>query len=118
VTDLDFSVDDMAEVVHGAHCRLNARLGDNAPDGPWITLPGEQQDFIRARVRLIVRGASPSDIQAHWVRWMTKRKWKLGEAKDPIRKEHPNLRPLNELEPAQQLKVYLAIAIVTEMAKW
>lgn len=112
------SVDDMAEVVHGAHCRLNARLGDNAPDGPWDTLPEEQKDFIRRRVTLIMAGVSPSDLQADWVKWMIKRKWTLGEAKDPIEKTHPNLRPLNELDDVQQLKVYLAVAIVKEMMQW
>ena len=113
-----FSIDDMADVVHGAHCRLNARLGDNAPDGPWDVLPEDQKDFIRQRVALIESGKSPMEIQAHWVRWMLKQKWKLGPVKDPVKKEHPNLRPLNELEPAQQLKVYLAVAIVREMMRW
>jgi hypothetical protein len=108
----------MAEVVHGAHIRLNARLGDMAPEGPWETLSKDSQEFVRHRVRLIVRGVSPCELQADWVRWMVRRKWTLGEVKDPIARTHPNLLPLNELEDAQQLKVYLAVAIVREMMKW
>jgi hypothetical protein len=115
MAEREFTDEEIADVVHGAHIRLNARLDDPSPEGPWDTLTGDEQDFIIARVRLIRQGASPEQVQEHWVEWMARRGWTPGEEKDYAAKTHPNMKGLWELPSEQQLKVFLAMAIVREM---
>jgi hypothetical protein len=107
----------VAQVVHGAHCALNAVLGDPAPDGPWETLTPEHKEQVTRRVRLIREGCGPEAIHQAWVSEMTALGWVPGDVKDPcaVPRTHPCLRPWRELPPDQQRKDTQAIAITRNL---
>lgn len=102
----------IAPVVHGANNMWNMVLGDCAPNAPWDALGEEGQYFVFLRVRQILEGDSPEDLQGAWDTYVTARGWRQGAVKDPAEKTHPNVgRELEDLPEDQQRKVYLAIAI-------
>jgi hypothetical protein len=106
------SDEDLADIIHGAHARLNARLGDPYSDEPHAALPGWHREMLARRVRLIRQGCSPADVQADWVECMLAQGWKPGPVKDLEKKEHPNLRDYAELDLISRRKVLLAFRIV------
>lgn len=110
-----FSDEDIADVIHGAHGRLNARLGDTVPQGPWDTLGADHKEMITNRVRLVRQGATPEEVQDHWIGYMEERGWTYGPVKDPFLKTHPGMLPWPKLGQYDRLKVMLAFRITYAM---
>lgn len=108
--------EDLADIVHGAHARLNARLGDPYDDEPFAALPQWRQRMLAERVRMILDGFNPAEVHAAWVFRMGARGWRLGPVKDLEKKEHPNLKAYRELDLPARRKVLLAFGIVRALA--
>lgn len=108
---MNLTDEDIADIVHGAHARLNARTGDSYSDEPFNSLPAWHREMLEDRVRRIRVGQDPAQVQAAWVEVMKDEGWSWGPVKDLENKHHPNLVGWEDLCPDGRTKVMLAFRI-------
>jgi hypothetical protein len=63
-------------------------------------------------------GMTPERHHDAWVRDMLSVGWRLGRARDPGERTHPNLVPFAALPPGEQFKDVLGLAIARTMLAW
>jgi len=84
----------------------------------WEYAPQAERDRLRVVViETATRWWQPRDIHAAWLITHTNQGWRYGPEKDPLQKEHPSIRPWDELTPAQQHQDILFHAIVGSLTR-
>lgn len=104
-------VDLVAQIAHEANRAYCQAIGDNSQP-PWENAPEWQKSSARDGVENVMRGASPGDSHANWLRHKEADGWKYGETKDADKRTHPCMLPFEQLPPEQQLKDHLFIGVV------
>ena len=81
---------------------------------PWDELTDEGQTSILAGVDAVFFDprATPESMHENWRAWKAEAGWIFGETKDEEVKEHPNMVPWADLDPAEQFKDELFITCV------
>lgn len=113
---MDFTVDQLAHVVHEANRALQRVLGEQWVSPSWWEAPAEMRDSSMHGVRQVLAGATPEELHAEWVRWRTERGWRYGPVKDEWGRTHPCLVDYADLPPEQQVKDALMQAIVLALS--
>lgn len=112
------AVENAAIIAHEANRYYCQSLGDDSQP-PWAEAAEWQQASVLAGVRNIVQNpaTAPGDSHQRWLEHKIADGWKLGPVKDPEKKEHPNMRPFEELNLNEQAKDHLYVAVVRSALK-
>lgn len=80
----------------------------------WHAAPTWQKESAIAGVRHSLEhpGAHPRESHTSWLDVKLKDGWRYGPVKDPMKKEHPCIKPFEELPPQQQAKDHLFCGVV------
>jgi RyR domain len=106
-------IDEIAKVAHDAN-RSYCQAHRDFSQRPWETAPEWQRDSAIQGVEfhLANRDAGPEVSHEKWMAVKLADGWTFGPVKDPEKKQHPCLRPYNELPSEQRMKDFLFRAIV------
>ena len=107
----------IAMVAHEANRAYCAAIGDTSQP-EWDAAPQWQKDSAMLGVKLHVENPAAGAEASHesWMAQKLSEGWKYGPEKDPLNKEHPCIKPFDELPNEQQLKDYLFRAVVHALA--
>lgn len=102
-----------AQLAHEANRAYCASIGDNT-QLVWNDAPQWQRDSAINGVRFHIGNpnATPEDSHNNWLRDKHKDGWVWGPDKDPIRKQHPCMRPYDDLPQSQRSKDYIFRGVV------
>jgi hypothetical protein len=105
-----------ARVAHEANRAYCETLGDHS-QVPFDDAPDNIQQSALDGVTAVATGAvkKPGDSHANWLAFKERDGWKYGPVKDPMVKEHPSIRPFEELDASEQMKDHLFVAVVTTL---
>lgn len=115
---LNLNIDQIAQVCHEANAMYCRTIGDYSQP-TWNNAPLWQKDSAMNGVLLHIKdlsaGHTPRPEASHerWLKQKVDEGWVWGPIKDPAHKEHPCMRPFDELPIEQQLKDHIFVAIVT-----
>ena len=103
----------VAHEVNRAYCKA---IGDDSQP-KWGEAPEWQKKSAIDGVsfHLQNRDAGPEASHENWLKMKKDEGWVYGEIKDPDKKEHPCIKPFNELPKEQQIKDHLFRAVVHAM---
>lgn len=111
------SVEDIARICHAANSAIQSVLGE-VESRPWEYCESWMQRVVIHGVQW--RLANPeATIAAQHERWMADKieaGWCHGPVKDETRKQHPNIKPFEDLPAGQRLKDRVFVAIVKALA--
>ncbi|BEP44036.1 RyR domain-containing protein [Variovorax sp. V15] len=107
----------IAQVAHEVNRAYCASLGDTSQPA-WAEAPEWQRASALAGVdmHLAKPEATPEESHLSWYEQKLADGWVYGEVKDPEKKEHPCMRPYEELPPEQRAKDYLFRGVVHALA--
>lgn len=97
-----------AHEVNRVYC---AALGDDSQP-PWEQAPEWQRESSKKGVVGAIAGNTAQQSHECWLEEKRATGWKWGPVKDPEKKEHPCLRPYDELPKEQREKDRLFITTV------
>ena len=100
-----------AGAAHEANRLYCQMLGDFSQPA-WETAPLWQRESAIEGVRGVLRGNSPADSHASWLKHKEATGWKYGPAKDPEKKEHHCMVPYEQLPPEQKVKDLIFVGVV------
>lgn len=103
----------IARVAHEINRAYCSSLGDNSQP-EWDNAPDWQRSSALAGVEMHLANPDATPEQSHesWLKQKVDAGWVYGEVKDAEKKEHPCLRPYDELPPEQRSKDYLFRCVV------
>lgn len=103
----------IARVAHEINRAYCASLGDTSQPA-WEDAPEWQQKSAIAGVEMHLANPDATPEQSHesWLAQKIAAGWVYGEVKDAEKKEHPCVRPYDELPPEQKSKDYLFRSVV------
>lgn len=104
--------EEIARIVHTAHCSLQVWLEDPCPAMPWDTLSPSQKEMVVSEVRLVQQGFPYDYVHQVWMEKMFEDGWSHGKVKDPVRKRHPDLLPWEKLPFWEQQKTVMAFHLI------
>jgi hypothetical protein len=96
-----------AGAAHEVNRQYSIAIDDRPAGWHWEYAPEWQRESVRSGVVGILKGNSPQQSHANWLAEKLAAGWKWGRVKNPKTKEHPCMKPYNELAPAQQAKDWL-----------
>ncbi len=104
-TQVNLTVEDIAEVCHETNRAYCAKLGDNSQK-PWSEAPDWQAESAINGVKFHLENPTADDAASHenWMREKVEAGWIYGEEKNEELKTHHCIVPFNELPLAQQTK--------------
>lgn len=115
----DQQIEEIAITCHNAnraHCKAI-----NDPISPdWSQLPVEIRESVINGVEFVLNGlaagekVTAEDSHQNWLHTMVDNGWSVGSKKDPVKKQHPNMVPFDELSPDQQEKDILFIKTIKQ----
>ena len=107
----------IAAACHAANAAYCRSIGDDSQPS-WDKAPDWQRASALAGVEFHLANPAAGDAASHenWMQDKLADGWKLGEAKDAKKKEHPCLVPFDQLPPEQQFKDALFRTVVHSMA--
>lgn len=110
------TIENAARVAHEANRAYCECLGDTS-QVPWTEAPEWQKESARDGVRKIAADApvAAEEMHANWVYHKLAAGWTYGEAKDPDKKQHPNMVAFRDLPITERLKDELFLATVTAL---
>ena len=103
-----------------------ARLQAMAVDAPVVPEPwAERDEAFRAQFLDVIemmcgpdRKSSPEELHDDWVRAYERMGWAYGPKRDPVAKTHPDMVPFGDLEPREQDKDEVFIALCEIARRW
>lgn len=103
-----------------------ARLAAEAAGAPVVPAPWEDRDaeFQNQFLDIIrqetsdQRISAPKELHDSWVRAYTDMGWQYGPEYDPENKIHPDMVPFYELDPLEQDKDHVFIALCDIARQW
>jgi hypothetical protein len=103
-----------------------ARLQADAMNAPIIPPPwGERDAAFRTQFLDVItmmcgpdRKSDPAELHADWVRAYEAMGWVYGPVRDAEAKTHPDMVPFDQLEPREQAKDAVFIALCEIARKW
>lgn len=106
----------IAEVAHEINRIYCESLGDNS-QVYWKDAPDWQRSSCINGVRFCLENPDTTPEQSHenWLREKIKDGWVYGPEKNVERKEHPCIRPYNDLPPDQKTKDHFFSMVVKLM---
>lgn len=114
-----YTVNQIAKYCHNIN-RLY-RISHGQPDmyGDWGKAPEKikQSAIDGVKFRLANSEVGSEDMHQNWVKFKTEVGWTFGPELDPVKKEHPCLRPYNELPVHEQIKDALFIETVKALSQ-
>lgn len=116
---LVLSIADIARICHEANRALCLALGDPSQVG-WTWAPDWQKDSAVAGVRYVLLNptAGPGAQHVQWMNFKLAQGWTYGLVKDAEKKEHPCIKPWNELPEAQRTKDVLFGSIARSLGSF
>jgi hypothetical protein len=95
----------LAHQVNKAYCEA---IGDNS-QVTWDEAPHWQKESAINGVKYHIENPNITPKMSHenWCKEKEKDGWTYGDVKDPIKKEHPCMKPYSELPKEQKIKDYL-----------
>jgi hypothetical protein len=112
MTEPLFSIEDIARIIHEANRAVQLVHGDLAMSPPWDAAPESQRQACREGVADALAGSTPEESHADWCAHLRGQGWTYGTTKDEELRTHPCLVPFEQLDPYQQAKSRLFVAIV------
>lgn len=112
MTALSFTTVDVARVVHEALTAIQVIHSDPAPSPHWDDATPDTQESCIEGVRDAMSANTPEELHDGWCEHLRRRGWVYGDRKDASAKTHPCLVPFDELDPYQQVKSRVFVAIV------
>lgn len=111
---MKLTYEQIAEICHENNRAYCHAFGDYSQPA-WKFLPKEIQDSVINGVEFHLANpdASPEASHNNWMKLKLENKWKVGPKKDVLKKEHPNLRPYNELPDEERAKDILFSDLVS-----
>lgn len=109
----DIDVELIAEVCHEINRIYCESLGDMSQP-TWHNAPEWQRQSAMNGVKFHMNNpdATPENSHENWMKEKIEDGWVYGPVKNPETKEHPCLKPYNELPQEQRTKDYLFRGIV------
>lgn len=109
--------ENMARVAHEVNRAYCQALGDNSQPA-WEAAPAWQRESALNGVLFHINNpdAAPEATHEAWRAEKIASGWTYGEVKDAEKKEHPCMRPFDELPRHQQAKDHIFRAVVRSMA--
>lgn len=103
----------MAKVAHEVNRAYCKSLGDFSQPA-WDAAPDWQKTSAikGAMFHSTSVGTTPEQSHENWLKEKEADGWVYGEVKDPVLKQHPCMRPYNELPVEQRAKDYLFKAVI------
>lgn len=103
-----------------------ARLQAIAVNAPVVPEHWEERDPVFRTQFLDViemmcgpeRKSDPEELHDDWVRAYLVMGWKYGPERDPVRKTHPDMVPFDQLEPREQDKDAVFVALCEIARQW
>lgn len=110
----------IAAITHEVNRQYCLATGD-VSQPVWEAAPEWQKSSAIAGVRAIDQGlvGCPADSHVSWMNEKLRDGWSYGFVKDPVKKEHPCMRPYHELAPWQRVKdsLFFDIALTLTQAR-
>lgn len=113
-------VEDIARVAHELNAALCLAFGQD-PSQKWGDAPVWVRDSYINGVKFVQSNpsSSPRNVHDNWCADKAAAGWTHGEAKDPVKKEHPCMVPYDSLPMQHRVKDYVfrqAVHSLTEDA--
>lgn len=107
----------IAKVAHEVNRAYCAAIGEPVVQPSWGNAPEWQRTAAINGVafHLANPNAGPEASHENWLREKAEAGWKWGPCKNPEQKEHPCMRPFEELPLEQRVKDHLFRAVVHAM---
>ena len=106
----------IAAICHAANREFCKSIGDFT-QLEWAHAPSWQQESaVNGVLFHLEKPRSPAASHENWMAEKVADGWKYGLVKNPETKEHPCIKPFNELSMEQQQKDCIFLAIVTAFA--
>ena len=111
-------ITDIARICHEANRAYCESLGDTSQP-VWDDAPSWQRESAVNGVHFIQNHPSlgPANAHQNWMEEKLSDGWKLGEKKDVLKKEHPNLVPYEKLPEKDKIKDHLFRSIVLTLSR-
>lgn len=108
-----FPVELAAALCHEVNRQYCQYLGDTSQP-LWEEAPDWQKESARQGVLVALENplATPESMHQNWYDHKAQEGWVYGPVKDPDKKEHPCMRPYEELPATQRTKDHLFLGIV------
>lgn len=103
-----------ARAAHEANRAYCIALGDNT-QVPWDEAPEWQRASCIEGVKGVIKGSTPEESHAGWLRHKEADGWVYGMEKDPEKKTHPCMVPYAELPMSQRMKDHIFVGVVRSM---
>jgi len=111
-------IEKIAKLCHEANKILCESQGDYSQVS-WEYAEEWQKNSAIEGVKFHLSGLhSPEQSHESWLKLKESEGWVYGEIKDPVKKEHPCMRPYNELPEDQRMKDYLFSGIVNSLKQF
>lgn len=107
----------IAKVAHEVNRAYCLSIGDKSQP-EWGSAPKWQKESAVNGVKFHIMNpeATPANSHENWLTEKVAAGWKYGPDKDPLKKEHPCMKPYDDLPQEQRTKDYLFIAVVHALA--
>lgn len=111
------TVSEIARVCHEVNRAYCLSKGDTSQVA-WEDAPVWQVSSAIGGVEAALRNpdAKPSDSHEGWMAQKLKEGWTHGPVKDPIKREHPDLLPYDQMPDSEKAKDHIFLAVVRSLA--
>jgi len=107
-------------VYEGARLQAMAASAPIVPE-PWPRRETKFQVQFRNVIKMMMgpdRKSSPEELHEDWVKSYEEMGWRHGPKRSVVLKEHPDMVPFDELEPSEQAKDAVFVALCELARQW